>query len=400
MPFIKNITSKNNEVFNNSILELVKSKNSTLFIKLCENADFIFPFLKEKIIKNFVKLINKEKLDNTFEFSKTYCADFEDLIVNSWLKFADEDLTDCILEIFDKGTDEQKTYAAKYFYYIKDPLALDYLKKEAFSNNEALRNNCAKTLKSFGDLECIEKMKKIASDKTKDDFEKFTAFSFISAYKDDDSINFILKEGKNSALKSAIYSNLLDNNSFDEIQKKASDDEIILLFSTIIEGYPEIIDLNTIEYYEIQKFIDHIIKIQSQYAKNSLIIAKNKFKEFINNDIYLYDLDKNLKSLLKDIFLYLDSLNLNVEEQSEEINCYNIPERYSLALDVIKEAKLKRCSETLASLINGQKLSLEQCAKTAQVLKELDCINLVDLTTIEKIENENIKALIKSLVQC
>ena len=39
-----------------------------------------------------------------------YCEEFQDIIVGSWLKFASEDLTDEILDLFEKGADEQKIY--------------------------------------------------------------------------------------------------------------------------------------------------------------------------------------------------------------------------------------------------------------------------------------------------
>ena len=86
--FIKNITSKDLNLSHKTIEALIKQKDSSLFSELCEKSEFIFPFLKERIIKDFVKLITKNDLDVVFEFSKIYCSDFEDLIVNSWIKFA------------------------------------------------------------------------------------------------------------------------------------------------------------------------------------------------------------------------------------------------------------------------------------------------------------------------
>ena len=100
--FIKNITSKDIKLSLNTIENMIKSQNIKAFQLLCEKAGFIFPFLKERIIKDFVNLIDKENLSSVFEFSRVYCFDFEDLIVNSWLKFASEDLTDEILELFEK----------------------------------------------------------------------------------------------------------------------------------------------------------------------------------------------------------------------------------------------------------------------------------------------------------
>ena len=113
--FIKNITSKDIKLSHQTIENMIKAKDIEPFKLLCEKSDFIFPFLKERIAADFIKLIKKEDLNAVFEFSKIYCADFEDMIVNSWIKFASQDLTDEILDLFENGTVEQKAYCAKYF---------------------------------------------------------------------------------------------------------------------------------------------------------------------------------------------------------------------------------------------------------------------------------------------
>ena len=89
--FIKNITSKDNSLSEATLKNLIKSANIEDFKFLCDKSDFIFPFLKEKINKNFVKLIEEKELNTVFEFSKVYSSDFEELIVLSWVKFANED---------------------------------------------------------------------------------------------------------------------------------------------------------------------------------------------------------------------------------------------------------------------------------------------------------------------
>ena len=142
--FLKNITSKDNSVFSKTIKILAESNNIANFEILSNNSDFIFPFLKEKIIKNFVKLINKENLKIIFNFTKIYSSDFEDLIVQSWLKFASEDLTDEILELFENGTNEQKAYCAKYFYHIQDSLAIEFLNQNSLSEFLPLKINSVK----------------------------------------------------------------------------------------------------------------------------------------------------------------------------------------------------------------------------------------------------------------
>ena len=134
--FIKNITSKDIKLSHSIIENMIKASDIEAFRTLCEKSDFIFPFLKERISSDFVKLIKEENLSAIFKFSEIYCADFEDIIVNSWVKFASEDLTDEILALFENGTIEQKAYCAKYFSRINDPLALEYLNNFIDSQNK------------------------------------------------------------------------------------------------------------------------------------------------------------------------------------------------------------------------------------------------------------------------
>ena len=391
--FIKNITSKDINLSQSTILNMIKTSSIEDFEELCQKGDFIFPFLKEKIINNFVKLVNKEDLKTVFEFSKIYCLDFEDLIVKSWLKFASEDLTDEILDIFENGTDEQKTYCAKYFQHIQDTLCLEYLKKYALSDFEPLKINCAQALAKFGDTQVSEEMKNVILNST-DDFEKNSAYLFLSAYGGDDSVHFIAKNAFNNPFKVQIISNLLDFNSFDSL-KNLEQDKIIQIFSSLIEGYPEDISLDTISFYRVLDFIKLINSYNTQYAKNSLILAREKFKEFFENDIYSYDLDKETKEDLKEIYGFLKSLNLDTEKLNEELKEYN-SQRYELAINVIKELNLKNYADILANGLNF--LNEEFIAKTSLVLKELNAGNLIPADIINKIQNENIKALVESLV--
>ena len=393
--FIKNITSKDNQLSLKTTETLIKSENLDLFRELCEKADFIFPFLKEKIIKNFVKLVNKEDLKNVFNFTKIYCEDFEDLIVNSWTKFANEDLTDEILELFETGTDEQKTYCAKYFSKIQDPLALELLILNSKSSFSPLKINCAKTLSVFSERTVLEEMKNVISN-SNDEFEKVEAFEFINAYGGEEQIKFIIQNCFNSPFSSTIIANLLDFNNLETLKIILKEEEIIRIFELIIEEYPEDISLNTIQYYQIYDFIELIYNYKNAYGNNVLLLAKNKFNEFSENDIYSFDLDNNLKNELKEITKLLNSLNLAFSVQELEYNS-NCAFRFSLALDVVQSMNLQEHSNKILNLINDKKLSEDLIAQSAQVLKAFNKLEEIDLSIIDDLKNENVKALIKSL---
>ena len=392
---IKNITSKDNSLSQKTTKNLIKTADIADFKLLCEKSDFIFPFLKEKIIKNFVKLIEENELKTVFEFSKVYSSDFEELIVSSWLKFANEDLTDEILELFETGTNEQKAYAAKYFCYINDICALDYLNKFAFSDFEPLKINCALALSKFNDKTAFNKAKEIILT-SKDDFEILGAYSFIAAYGSDEAMKFIVENYKNNAFRESIIVLLFDFYDFDKITKNLSQDEITEIFSVLIQAYPENISLNTIIYYQIYDYIKLISTFKNQFANNILLITKTKFNEYNSSDIYSFDLDKDTKTELKNITEFLNKLNLSFENILDELKQNNL--RISLALDTVKELKLSNTAEFIANLINNNELPLDLCAKGAMVLKELNKTSLINKKNISKIQNENIKALIESLL--
>lgn len=388
--FIKNITSKDIKLSQNTIKTLIKAANVEEFGELIEKADFIFPFLKERISRDFVKLVEEEDLKAVFEFSKIYCPDFENMIVESWIKFANEDLTDEILNIFENGTLEQKAYCAKYFSFVCDSLALDLLKKYSKSDFEPLKNNAIIALSAFGDVEILNEMKEIIL-KSDDDFEKFSAFNFISIYGKDEQIKFVFENAFSSPFLINIISNVLDNIEINHLKNILDEKTLIKIFQIIIEKYPEELSIDTSYYWNFIDYIKLIYKIANQHSRLVLILAREKFREFSENDIYTFDFDKNIKAEIKNISKFLNSLDLKCE------NFENYEDDFELSaiLDVIKELKLVDRADFLVSIFNN--VNEEKKARIALTLKELNKIDLIDIELIEKIKNENIKALIKSI---
>lgn len=386
--FIKDITSKDIKLSHSTILNMIKDLDTEAFGLLCEKADFIFPFLKERINADFVKLIEENDLNAVFKFSEIYCADFEDMIVNSWVKFASQDLTDEILELFENGTVEQKAYCAKYFVKIQDPLALEHLKNNVFSDFEPLKTNCALALSAFQDVEILDKMKEIVL-KSNDDFEKLNAFNFISTYSGEKQIKFVIEQAFLSPFAINIISNVLDFNELNYLKNILDNKTMTKIFQLIIEEYPEDLSLDSAYYWNLAEFIKLIYRFDSSYSKNVLILAREKFKEFSENDIYTFDFDKNIKNEIKNISNLLKSLDL-------EFSVENFEDEFELSaiLEVIKELKLDEKAEFLANLFS--RTNEEKKAQIALILKEFKKIDLIDIEIIKQIQNENIKALIES----
>lgn len=388
--FVKNIISKDTNTFFNTLNNLINSKDIGLFKELDESSDFIFPFVKEKIINEFVKLINKENLDVVFEFMNYYSYDFEDMVLRPLLKHADEDLTDKILEIFEQGNEHNKAYCAKYFTKIKDTLALPLLKKEAMSDFYYLKINCAKALRGFCDTEALNKAKEIVLNSS-DEYEKLDAFEFIIAYGNE--ARFILENCFNLPFSQNIIANLLDENGFDEI-KKANEGKISDVFCVLLEGYPENISLNTIKYYEIAKFIRYLSANQTNYNLALLLCAKAKFDEFANNDNYTFDLDNDLKNELKNI----NSLLKDIDFKKLAVE-YKSGSEFQAILNVIREFDCNEFDIKLSDIINSQKnkeVPATLLVEALGILHTKNKINLIDKKIIEDIktiENTNLKAI-------
>ena len=126
---LKQLTGKNPKDFEPVAYSLMNTPDVDLFKELIDKDDFLFDFVKNNVAKRLEKACNKNNYPNLIKLLKFYSPSYEDFIVSNLVKYANEDLTDQMLELLENGNDSEKTYCAKYFEYINDPLALDLLKK-------------------------------------------------------------------------------------------------------------------------------------------------------------------------------------------------------------------------------------------------------------------------------
>lgn len=392
--FIKNITSKDENLALNTTKNLILNQETANFSKLVEKGDFIFPFLKDKIINNFVKIIKKENLKTVFEFSKIYSYDFEDLIVKSWLKFASEDLTDEILELFENGTKDQKAYCASYFSHICDNLALENLKKYSKDDFYPLKINSIKALKSFQDETILNEAKETIL-KSDDDFKKVDAFEILSIFQGKENLKFIVENSKNNPFIATIISYLFDYNSFFEIKNALDENQLLKIFNVFYENMPEIINLESLISYDILDFIKTLEKIKNQYSTNLLFLTSKKFDEF-SDDIYTFDMDKNTKNELFNIKKYLNNLVFDFSSLKNELNFKDDKQRFQIALEVIEKNNFNEFDETLANFVNNNSVENELVALICALFKKKDRLSLINKDNIEKIKDKNIKELILS----
>lgn len=365
---------------------LVNDCDTALFKELVENDSFLFDFVKQNVSDRIANVINQDNYKNLVEFLKYYSPSYEDVIISSLVKYADEDLTDLMLEKFENGTADEKTYAAKYFGIIQDPLVQDLLRKNAYSQDEFLAQNCAISLGMWKDEDAFNSaLEKLKSD---DEFEKLSAVKFLSAYGDKRALDGIINTMKTSAVAENIAGEIpYIKNLFELLDERYKD--ALLVINYIINGLGEILPLAVVFDFEMFEVFEHLINNRDDSkAAVVLLNAREKFDTLTENDEYLFDEDKNTKNEVQDIKRLLHTANDLEKFINDELNENSL--FVFTALDFATD--LLKIRELLKS--DNQTLIL----KTAEVLKKLGNIDETAKTVaLLKVTDINIKSIIRAL---
>lgn len=385
---LKKLTGKNKNDYEAVAKHLVDDCDVELFKELVDNDDFLFDFVKNNVAQRLENAVNQNNYQNLIEFLKYYSQSYEDAIVGSLVKYADEDLTDLMLDKFENGCDNEKAYAAKYFAKIQDPLAYEFLRLNSYSDNEFLAQNCAMTLGAWHDEksfdEAIEKLQ------NSDDFEKLSAVKFLTAYGDKKAVPKLFEAMKNSTMAENIAGEIPYLVPLYELIKSDYENALLAIIY-ITNALGEILPLLVVFDFELfEVFEDLINNHEDSKMAITLLNAKGKFETLTENDEYLFDEDKNTKNEIFDIKKLLNSakkkdLEKYVNDELKE----DSPFVYT-ALDFATDELAIR--ELLKS--NNQTLIL----KTAEVLKSLGNFDETARTVaLLKVTDINIKAIIRAL---
>lgn len=385
---IKKLSGKNKTDYEQVAKEMIDNADVALFKELVANDDFLFDFVKQNVAERLANACNETNYKNLLKFFVCYSPYYDDFIISTLAKYADEDLTDEILEIFENGTNDEKTYCAKYFFYIQDPLALELLRENSYTDDESLNANCAATLGSFQDSvsynQALEKLK------STDEFEQLSAVKFLVLYGNKDAVSEIISTMKTSTLAENIAGEIPYLIPLSELLDKNKEDGLLVV-NYIINGLGEILGLPCVFDYELYGVFEYLIR-QSYDSKTAVVLlnAAETFDTLTENDEYLFDEDKNTKNEVQDIKKLLGSINkkqlkqLILQELSE-----NSPFVYTaldFAEDVFAIRELLKC--------NNQTIIL----KTAEVLKKLGNLDEPTKTVaLLKVSDENIKSIIRAL---
>ena len=385
---IKKLTGKNKNDYEAAAKHLVNDADVEMFKKLVEKENYLFDFVKQNVANRIYAACNENNYLNLLKFFKYYSPSYDEAIVSALAKYADEDLTDEILEIFETGTQNEKCYCAKFFSYIQDSLAIELLRNNSYTENESLNANCAATLGILGDEasydEAIEKLS------SEDEFEKLAAVKFLVIYGNKDALPKIIETMKTSTMAENIAGFIPYLIDFDELIKLNYTDGMLVL-NNIINGLGEILGLYEVLNFNLYLIFEKILdKPADSIAATVLLNAEDKFNTLTENDEYLFDEDKNTQNEIKDIKKLLGGINkknlkqLIIQELREDSPFVYTALDFTDNTDAVRE--LLRCDNQTIIL------------KTAEILKKLNALdNTAKTVALLKITDENIKSIIRAL---
>ncbi len=383
---LKKLTGKNPKDFEPVAFDVINIPDVELFKELIDNEDFLFDFIKQNVANRLAKVCNSSNYLNLLQFLKYYSPSYEDVIISNLVKFSDEDLTDKMLAIFEDGTDDEKTYCAKYFSIVQDSLALDFLKENAYSENSSLSANCATALALFGDTESKnEALVKLKSD---DEFEKLDGVRFLVSYGDKSVIPAIVDVMKTSSFAENIAGDLLYLTDLFSLYKTNKTDALFV-FNSVINGLGEILGLAQIFDFRLYEFIEMLLKEQTD-SEIAVVLAnaKDKFNTLTENDEYLFDETKDVKQEVMDIKQLLSSFKVNQSLINAELKFESL-----FVFTALEFANNE-------SAIRGLLISANQTVvlKALEMLKQMNSLTKEDKNlALSSVTSEDIKSVIVAI---
>lgn len=385
---IKQLTGKNKQEYEAAAAHLVNQADEEMFKALVEKDDFLFDFVKQNVADRIANVLNENNYKNLLSFLKYYSPSYEDVIISTLVKFADEDLTDKMLDIFESGTNSEKTYCAKFFTYIQDPLSIDLLRENAKTDDDFLNANCAAALGAMKEEESYNNA--IFNLKSEDEFEQIKAVKFLTAYGNQDALYPIIEAMKTSTMSENIAAEIPYLTDIFTIIENDLENGLLIL-NNIINGFGEIIPLSSVFDYEMYEIFERLM-VHADDSKTAVVLlnANEKFDTLTENDEYLYDEDKDTKKEILDINKLLSHINkkelLSFVNQELNENSPFVFTALDFAQDMYAVRELLKC--------NNQTIIV----KTAEILK---AHNQLDDTSRQvallKITDENIKSIIRAL---
>lgn len=396
---LNDLISKDNSAVKGAAIKLLAEKDVESFKILNSKSEFLFDFIKEKILKNLIGAVNSKNCLNLFEFLKVYSPDFKGFILHPLVQFKTPEIEDKMLNFLCSGSDEEKTYATEFFTILADKTKYEKIKANLNADFEPLKIASINYLSNLGFRLEFEESLKILEDKSKDNFEKLTQVEFLAYFGDKKAFEPIYNYFINEDNSYTIANFLLDLKPFSTLIEENREDEILNILSSIILNFPDSISFEEINYYINEGLFEFLLESENNLSALILFYLKNKTELILEDENYSIDLTKENK---KEANIINSKLNnaIQIFDKKETLtlglNSINYFENI-LSLEIIKEENI----EIIEPIYN----LLEKTTNNEIIMDILYCLqnqNKLNETLINKIllktENEILKAQIKSFI--
>ena len=396
---LNDLISKDNSAAKEAAIKLLAEKDVESFKILNSKSEFLFDFIKEKILKNLIGAVNSKNCLNLFEFLKVYSPDFKGFILHPLVQFKTPEIEDKMLNFLCSGSDEEKTYATEFFTILADKTKYEKIKANLNADFEPLKIASINYLSNLGFRLEFEESLKILEDNSKDNFEKLTQVEFLAYFGDKKAFEPIYNYFINEDNSYTIANFLLDLKPFSTLIEENREDEILNILSSIILNFPDSITFEEINYYINEGLFEFLLESENNLSALILFYLKNKTELILEDENYSIDLTKENK---KEANIINSKLNnaIQIFDKKETLtlglNSVNYFENI-LSLEIIKEENI----EIIEPIYN----LLEKTTNNEIIMDILYCLqnqNKLNETLINKIllktENEILKAQIKSFI--
>lgn len=397
---LNNIISKDNSAAKEAAIKLLAEKDLESFKILNSKSEFLFDFIKEKILKNLIGAVNSENCSNLFEFLKVYSSDFKGFILLPLVQFKTPEIEDKMQKFLLEGCDEEKTYATEFFTILGDKTKYEKIKANLNADFGPLKIASINYLSNLGFRLEFEESLKILEDNSKDNFEKLTSVEFLAYFGDKKAFEPIYNYFINEDNSYTIANFLLDLKPFSTLIEENKEDEILNILSSIILNFPDSISFEEINYYINEGLFEFLLESENNLSALIVFYLKNKIELILADENYSIDLTKENK---KEANIINSKLNNaiqifdKIETLTLGLNSINYFENI-LSLEIIKEENI----EIVEPIYN----LLEKTTNNEIIMDILYCLqnqNKLNEALINKIllktENEILKAQIKSFIQ-
>lgn len=396
---LNDLISKDNSAVKGAAIKLLAEKDVESFKILNSKSEFLFDFIKEKILKNLIGAVNSKNCLNLFEFLKVYSPDFKGFILHPLVQFKTPEIEDKMLNFLCSGSDEEKTYATEFFTILADKTKYEKIKANLNADFEPLKIASINYLSNLGFRLEFEESLNILEDNSKDNFEKLTQVEFLAYFGDKKAFEPIYNYFINEDNSYTIANFLLDLKPFSTLIEENKEDEILNILSSIILNFPDSISFEEINYYINEGLFEFLLESENNLSALILFYLKNKTELILEDENYSIDLTKENK---KEANIINSKLNnaIQIFDKKETLtlglNSINYFENI-LSLEIIKEENI----EIIEPIYN----LLEKTTNNEIIMDILYCLqnqNKLNETLINKIllktENEILKAQIKSFI--